>query len=75
MIALLGHLLLYGTALGATAFAWLLFSVGQANRWTSDGPGMLFIMILFAGSTFTALACWWTIVVSFLRGPEAGASE
>lgn len=45
-------------ATGATLVAAFFFVVGQGNRWTSDGPGMLGVMIFFAGAALVALALW-----------------
>jgi hypothetical protein len=53
---LLGGVLLWSLLFGLplTALARFLFGVGQHNRWTSDGPGILFVMMAFAFSALFA---------------------
>ncbi|MDD1713496.1 MAG: hypothetical protein LUQ69_10060 [Methanoregulaceae archaeon] len=55
----LGTLLTGLMALLATAATIGLFMVGQKAHWTSDGPGMLFIMIGIGVSAMVALGLWF----------------
>lgn len=59
-----GRCLCLVLAVPATLVCAAMWQVGQRNHWSSDGPGMLFIMILFAGSGFLALAGWGGLVSS-----------
>jgi hypothetical protein len=51
-------------ALPATVICYGLWTVGQRNHWSSDGPGMLFVMLAFAGSGLAAFAGWGAILAS-----------
>lgn len=63
-LLLKGGLLLAAVACGALAYG--CFSIGQAAGWTSDGPGMLLVMLGLGGFglgalfflQMWALACW-----------------
>ncbi len=55
----LGTLLTGLMALAATAATIGLFVAGQKAHWTSDGPGMLFIMIGIGVSAMVALGLWF----------------
>lgn len=50
-------------AIAATAATILLFWVGHRANWTSDGPGMLFLMIALVVCAIVA-AVSWTFVLS-----------
>ena len=59
-------------ALGASAVAGFFFYAGQANHWTSDGPGMLGVMLGFAGAGLVALLLW-AVFATCLAWPKARA--
>jgi hypothetical protein len=45
-------------AVAATAATVGLFWLGQKNHWTSDGPGMLFVMIALVVCAIVAVVSW-----------------
>ncbi len=59
-----GRCLSLVVAVPATLVCVAMWQVGQRNHWSSDGPGMLFIMIIFAGSGLAALAAWGSLLAS-----------
>lgn len=69
-----GRCLTLLVAVPATLVCVAMWQVGQRNHWSSDGPGMLFIMILFAGSGLAALAGWGAFLSS-LTGWRFGLDD
>ncbi len=59
-----GRCLCLAIAVPATLACVGLWQVGQRNHWSSDGPGILVIMIGFAGSGLLALATWGGLLSS-----------
>ncbi len=57
-------------ALGSTAVAGLLFWVGMKAHWTSDGPGMLLVMIGIVFFGVVAFVSWSTLLGSLGGGPR-----
>lgn len=51
-------------AIAATAATILLFWVGQRAHWTSDGPGMLFVMIALVVCAIVAAVSWMFVLKS-----------
>lgn len=68
----LGTLITGLLALGASAGAIGLFVAGQKAHWTSDGPGMLFIMLGILVCAAVAFGLW---VAAFIQAtaPAPGA--
>jgi hypothetical protein len=68
------HYVLGGAALlvtlAATAATTGLFWLGQKNNWTSDGPGMLFVMIAIVVCGIVA-GSGWRIVFAVARRAAA----
>jgi hypothetical protein len=58
IVRLAGGIVFGLLSLGFTALTGFLFHVGVRNHWSSDGPGMLFVMIAIAVFGFVALAGW-----------------
>lgn len=57
-IATIGGLIIFLMAIGSSAVTVFLWNVGTENNWTSDGPGMLLVMIAFGVSALISVACW-----------------
>ncbi|MGE0710831.1 MAG: hypothetical protein AB7N76_01900 [Planctomycetota bacterium] len=55
-------------ALAATLAAYGLWQVGSRAHWTSDGPGILLVMLAFGFSALLAAASWFTVL--FAQGVE-----
>jgi hypothetical protein len=53
-------------AVAATVVASALFLQGQRMRWTSEGPGIVLVMLGFAVSSVIALSLWAVAVKAFL---------
>lgn len=73
MFKILGALLFGILALASTVITCLLFALGSANNWTSDGPAMLMVylgILLFGGAT---LGFGW-VTFAILTG-ETGRLE
>jgi hypothetical protein len=58
-------------AVAATAAAIYLFWIGQKANWTSDGPGMLFVMIAIVVCAMVAVFGWLLVfgIASTLAAP------
>lgn len=64
MLRIVGVLLLSAIALVCAAGAVGLIAIGHSNGWTSDGPGMLLVMLgipTLGFFGFLALSLLWTI--------------
>lgn len=57
-VRLAGGLVFGLLSLGASALTVFLIRVGVRNHWSSDGPGMLLIMIAILVFGFAALGGW-----------------
>lgn len=55
-------------ALGGSAGLYAFWQVGAKNRWTSDGPGMLFIYLAVGVCALAALFGWFSVVYGAIRG-------
>ena len=65
----IGRLALLLLAVAATAIAIALFLQGQSMRWTSEGPGILLVMVGLAASALIAVSLWVvTVKTLFLSG-------
>lgn len=65
ILHLIGGLLLGLISLSLTALTLFLISVGVRNHWSSDGPGMLMIMIGIGVLGVTALGSWMITLGAF----------
>lgn len=63
-----GGCLAIGVGVPALLVCMGLFAVGQRARWTSDGPGMLFVMLGVAGSALVAFATLGGGLLGWLLG-------
>ena len=63
-----GFCFLFPLAWGSSYATYGLWTVGQKNNWSSDGPGMLFVMLALAVCAIVAL-CSWLGVASLLLAP------
>jgi hypothetical protein len=52
-------------AIGFTSLALFLVHVGISNKWTSDGPGMLGVMMGILLFGVCALVSWGSLIVSW----------
>lgn len=57
-LRVVGALLTALFAVGCSAATVLLWKVGSHARWTSDGPGMLLVMVVLALAAIGALVGW-----------------
>ena len=71
MIRIAGILIVGLLAIASTAAAVGLIMVGNHAHWTSDGPGMLLIMIAIGVFGFAALGLW-KLFLAILYGTPAG---
>jgi hypothetical protein len=62
-------------AITGSAATVLLFWLGQKNHWTSDGPGMLFVMIALAVCAVAAVVGWISVfgVAATVAVPKGAA--
>jgi len=63
----IGRIALVLLAVTVTAVAIALFLQGQRMRWTSEGPGILLVMIGLGISSLLALGLWLATVKAFVR--------
>ena len=73
-VRLVGKFITLVLALAASAVTLFLIGVGVDNKWTSDGPGMLGVMIGIAIFGIIALALWGLLAASmydYESEPEA----
>lgn len=60
-------------AVASSVITIMLFKVGQGADWTSDGPGMLFIMLgllVFAGTSIASFLGFLSVIGTPARKPK-----
>lgn len=69
----IGRLALLLLAVAATAIAIALFLQGQSMRWTSEGPGILLVMIGLAASALMTVSLWVVTVKTFVKWRQSSS--